>query len=216
MGDRSASAGPAFVILEDHTMVRQLLERRVRSVYPDATFVYQGPVLRHALDAMSTKAPSAILVDLDLGDDQSPEHNLTELLATGAPVLVISASASPNVVQRAISLGVAGYVSKQCDVAEFDRALVATVDGDNYISHDLARALTSAYPGVVELSPREERALTLYASGMKIEAVARAMGISRGTAAEYIKRVKKKYASQGEKVSTKVDLYRMAKQEGLL
>ena len=46
--------------------------------------------------------------------------------------------------------------------------------------------------------------------------VARQMGITAGTADEYIKRVRAKYRKSGIAVSTKTDLYRVAQSEGLI
>jgi DNA-binding CsgD family transcriptional regulator len=71
-------------------------------------------------------------------------------------------------------------------------------------------------PGSVQLSAQEERALLLYSSGMKLASVARIMGITTGTAKEYIRRVRAKYADSGEPLPTKVELFKKAQEEGLL
>lgn len=208
--------GPRFVILEDHTLVRQLLERRIRGVYRHAELTYQGSSVDEAKATMGNARPDAIILDLDLGNGVSAESNLNALLSLDIPILVVSASATPRLVQQAIAMGACGYVSKQCDITEFDRALIATVACEEYVSRDLAKQLAvPAYSHVV-LSPQEARTLALYASGLKLEAVARQMGISRGTASEYIKRVRQKYASKGEALPSKVDLYQKARDEGLI
>lgn len=207
---------PSFVILEDHTLVRQLLERRIRAIYRHATLTYQGASVREASEAMQADPPDAIILDLDLGDGEAAEANLKSLLPLNIPILIVSASATAHLVQRAIGLGACGYVSKQCDIVEFDRALVATVAREEYVSRDLAKHLAVPAMAHVALSAQEARALALYASGMKMESVARQMGISRGTASQYIKRVRDKYASKGEHLPSKVDLYQKAREEGLL
>jgi hypothetical protein len=46
--------------------------------------------------------------------------------------------------------------------------------------------------------------------------VARRMGVTEGTAQEYIKRVRAKYLKAGTPVPTKTDMYRMARSEGLV
>lgn len=207
---------PRIVILEDHTLVRQLLERRIRGVYRHAQLIYQGSSIDEAKATMIETKADAIILDLDLGNGSSAESNLNELLELEIPILVVSASATPRLVQQAIAMGACGYVSKQCDISEFDRALVATLACEEYVSRDLAKELSvPAYAHVV-LSPQEARTLALYASGLKLDAVARQMGISRGTASEYIKRVRQKYANKGEALPSKVDLYQKARDEGLL
>ena len=68
----------------------------------------------------------------------------------------------------------------------------------------------------VKLSDQERLALSLYASGLKMTTVARRMDVSVTTAQEYIKRVRAKYTKAGQAVSTKTDLYRIAKKRGLI
>jgi DNA-binding NarL/FixJ family response regulator len=68
----------------------------------------------------------------------------------------------------------------------------------------------------VPLSEREREAMVLYASGLKIEAVARRMDVKPATAQEYIKRVRAKYSRAGAAAPTKTDLYRRAQEEGLV
>jgi DNA-binding NarL/FixJ family response regulator len=68
----------------------------------------------------------------------------------------------------------------------------------------------------VALSEQERRAMVLYASGLKMRAVARRMGVTEGTAQEYIKRVRQKYDRAGVPLPTKTDMYRVARDEGLV
>ena len=113
-------------------------------------------------------------------------------------------------------MGVKGYVSKQAESATFIEAVAATLRGEDYSSPEVISALLSAKGSEVKLSDQERRAMVLYASGMKMTSVARQMGITPGTADEYIKRVRVKYRKAGISVSTKTDLYRVAKSEGLI
>ena len=63
---------------------------------------------------------------------------------------------------------------------------------------------------------QEERALILYASGRKMESVARRMGVRYETAKGYIDRVRHKYAALGRDVRTKTQLYQAALSDGLI
>ena len=154
-------------------------------------------------------------MDLDLGDGVAFTENLTAVEAMNAPVVVVSASASPKVVQSAMSRGVKAYVSKNSTADEFLRAIDAAMRNAAYVSTDLAGILATKVEGV-KLSQQEQRALILYSSGMKIDAVARKMEVSPGTVKEYIKRVRAKYSASGIPLPTKVELYRAAQEEGLV
>jgi two-component system nitrate/nitrite response regulator NarL len=203
-------------IVEDHPMMREFLAEQVRAHTPDAQIRYAGPSIVQAEATVTDSPADCVILDLDLGDDSDLQDNLRRMIATGSPVLIVSASASARLVQRAIAGGAHGYVSKQCEPEEFVRAYSAVLDGRTYVSPDLAAKL--AVPAIrdVRLSPQEQRALSLYASGMKLEAVARTMGVQVGTAKEYIRRVRDKYAAAGDPLPSKVDLYRKAHEEGLL
>ncbi|NBU23561.1 MAG: DNA-binding response regulator [Actinobacteria bacterium] len=216
MTNQETAGGLGFVILEDHKLVSELLERRVTSIFSGAFFPYCGASVSEAIEVIKTQEIAAVILDLDLGDGGYPLETIQTLVALQLPILVVSAAASPRIVQQALALGVSGYVSKQCPVEEFDAALMACMNGEPYVSRDLAGHLANSDAGFVSLSPQEVRTLVLYASGLKIEAVARQMGISRGTASEYIKRARQKYAQAGTNLPSKVDLYVKVKEEGLI
>lgn len=88
--------------------------------------------------------------------------------------------------------------------------------GEAFASQDTTAHLDGDRSTAVSLSAREREALVLYASGMKIDAVARRMGVKSTTAAEYVKRVRDKYLRAGMPLPTKTDLYRQARAEGLV
>jgi two-component system nitrate/nitrite response regulator NarL len=131
-------------------------------------------------------------------------------------VVVVSALAKPQVVREMLRNGAAAYVSKNAEPNALHEAIQATVAGKQYMSTDIAVALLSDETTSVELSKQERQALSLYASGMKLDAVATAMDISRSTASEYIQRARKKYTKAGINLPTKTDLYRQAQRDGLL
>lgn len=203
------------VILEDHPMMRDMLEARLVSHLRDMKIVYSGGSIEQARAAAGHESVSCVVLDLDLGDGVAFTENLTAVEAMNAPVVVVSASASPKVVQSAMSRGVKAYVSKNSTADEFLRAIDAAMRNAAYVSTDLAGILATKVEGV-KLSQQEQRALILYSSGMKIDAVARKMEVSPGTVKEYIKRVRAKYSAAGIPLPTKVELYRAAQEEGLV
>jgi DNA-binding NarL/FixJ family response regulator len=156
-----------------------------------------------------------VILDLDLGDNRAPIQNTLDLIECGSPILIISALADPAVVRSSLIAGALGFVSKNANQEDFLECVAATLRGEQSISRDLAAILYSDTLSVA-LSAREREAMVLYASGLKLEAVARKMNVQPGTASEYIKRVREKYTKAGKPVSTKTDLYKQAVQEGLL
>lgn len=205
-----------FAVIEDHPLVRDALAARVRNRYPNAQIVYSGASLQDAVEMLGTQKVDCAILDLDLGDGRSPVLNTADLADAGSPVLIVSALADPGTVRACLRAGALGFVSKTAEADDFEAALEATLAGIPSTSRDLAAILYSEDSPSVHLSERERTAMVLYASGLKMDAVARRMGVKPGTASEYIKRVREKYVKAGTPLPTKTDLYKRAKEEGLL
>jgi DNA-binding NarL/FixJ family response regulator len=204
------------VIIEDHPLVREALQMRLVSAFGDIDFAYSGESLRDALATIVSEPADCAILDLDLGDGRSPVLNTSDLVESGTPVLIVSALADPAAVRAALQVGALGFVSKQTPTDELMMAVDATLQRQPSTSRDVAAILYSDDSTSVQLTDRERLAMVLYASGMKIETVARRMGVKPATASEYIKRVREKYLKAGTPVPTKTDLYRQARGEGLV
>jgi DNA-binding NarL/FixJ family response regulator len=208
--------GARLAILEDHALVREALALRLRRSFPEADVIYQGGSLSDCKRAIVKDGCDCVILDLDLGDGQSAEANIAAIVRTNVPTLVVSALANPETIRTAFSLGVYGYIPKTSDPEDITDAVNAALNGETYTSSEAAAAIMSKVTTSVALSDQERRAMVLYASGMKMRAVASAMGVTEGTAREYIKRMRAKYDRAGTPLSTKTDIYRMAVAEGLM
>ena len=206
-----------FVVLEDHPLVREaLIERLATALADNFQLTYGGADIDEALIHVEGSGCDCVILDLDLGTDEPPVSHVQRLIAVGARVLIISALGQPGLVRACLRAGALGYVSKNADVEEIARAVQATLQGEPFMSREIAAMLAGETDGSVRLSEQETQALILYASGMKMESVARRMGISADTARMYIKRVRLKYTRAGQPAPTKTDLLRRAQREGLL
>ena len=158
-----------------------------------------------------------VLLDLDLRDGTTVEGNVAAVLAAGPAVLVLAASDRPPSVREAMRAGALGYVLKSEEPATVRAAITAVAAGTDWISPRLAYILaTDDAPDRPVLSPQEERALRLYATGMPMKSVARRMTLSEETAKQYVGRVREKYARAGRAAPTKIELYHRAVEDGYL
>ena len=158
------------------------------------------------------------LLVLDLMVDRQPSVDVamvTALLNAGLRVVVLSALASPALVRSVVRAGVTGIVGKRDTEEDLLAAVWAVLRGEEWMSPELA-AVMADDPKRPQLSPQEERALVLYATGLTLEQVADAMGIGRETVKQYLERVKKKYTASGVVIRSKLDLGRVAWAEGLV
>lgn len=207
---------PRFVILEDHPLVREALAERLVRHLGDIELVYAGDSVASALEAIAERGVDCVVMDLDLNDLVSPIINVVKLTETGAPILIVSALGDGTTIRAAFAAGVTGYISKSADPEEFVAAIEAALRGDKYTSAEAAAAMLADSDSIVDLSDQERRAMVLYASGLKMRAVARHMGVSESTAREYIRRLRTKYEKAGAPLPSKTELYRMAQREGIL
>jgi DNA-binding NarL/FixJ family response regulator len=204
------------MVIDDHPLFRDALCSRILQVRPDTEFTYQGASIADALAQHALTRADCAVLDLDLGDSRSPVTNTAELVDAGCKVLVVSALADPATVRSALRVGALGFVSKQSDSEEFAHAFLQTLQNEPSTSRDVAAILANDETVSVPLTERERTAMVLYASGLTIDAVARRMDVKPATAQEYIKRVRGKYLRAGTAIPSKTDLYRKARDEGLL
>jgi DNA-binding NarL/FixJ family response regulator len=206
-----------LVVLEDHPLVRDALLNLLVPHLRDVDVIYSGQSIAQAEAAVSEQGGADLaILDLDLGDGRSPVANVVAMVEIGVPVLVVSALGDPGTIHACLVAGAMGFVSKQATPEELLEAVMVAMEGEGSITPDVASALLSAPRDSLNLSDQERRAMVLYASGLKMEAVARRMNVSRTTAEEYIKRVRAKARKAGTPVPTKTDMYRMAQRSGLL
>jgi DNA-binding NarL/FixJ family response regulator len=206
---------PAHVVLDDHELVRDGMERQLTTDFPGARVVYSGDSLLDALKATATSQCDCAVVDLDLGDQTPVAETVSAFTARGIPVVVVSAMARPDVLQAAMAAGAQAFIAKRSSLRNLSMAVRTVLDGGTWFPPDLAGAVLRTSTSV-ELSAQEKRALVLYASGLTLEMVARRMEITPNTVKHYLDRVRDKYTAAGIAARTKMQLHQVARLEGLL
>ena len=200
-------------IIDDHELVREGLRVLIESQETDRyRIVYAGGSVEQAI----ASGPEIALLDVELAPgEKDVAGNCADLVQAGVGVLLISAHDDAVAIRAGLNAGALGFVPKRVTYAELQEGLGAVGEGQMYLSMDLA-AILAADPDVPDLSPRERDALRLYASGLKLAAVARRMDISPHTVKEYLDRVRAKYQQVGRPARTRTELYVEASRDGLL
>ncbi|MDP5226572.1 MULTISPECIES: response regulator transcription factor [Arthrobacter] len=206
-------------IVEDHLLQRNRTEELVTRG-EDFDIVFSGSSAPEFVTWVRAAPPGQWphLLLLDLMVDRAPSVDVElvkALLKTGLRIVVISALASPPLTRSIIRAGVTGVVGKRDSEEDIVKAIRAVLRGEDWMTSEVA-SLIAGDPDRPALSIQEERALVLYASGLTLEQVATAMNVGRETAKQYLDRVKKKYASAGFMVRSKLDFGRIAWSDGYL
>lgn len=200
--------------VDDHEAVQLGFEMLLAEA-PDLELVASARTIDPILDMIGSI--DLVILDIRLADGSTVTHNLTELIERGARVLAFTAADNPAEVRAASRAGVLGIVRKSESRETIIEAIRAAATGATVATTEWAAAI-DADPllGSAGLSPKEREVLAHYASGDKSVTVAHRAGLSASTVAEYVRRIRYKYALVGRPAHTKVDLYKRAVEDGIL
>jgi len=158
-----------------------------------------------------------VVLDLRLADGSQPHDNVRAIHERGAHVLVYTGAEDRRLIQSAARSGALGLIRKSADPETLLDAVRTAAQGTEVFGADWAAAIDAdADLQDARLSTREQEILSLYASGETAGSVAIHTGLSRETVADYVSRIRKKYAEAGRPAHSRVDLYRRALEDGLL
>lgn len=185
------------VLVEDHTMVRQLFAHLVRdelglTLAADCTTVADG------IAALLREKPDLAIVDWMLPDGRG-----FELVRQAGPKLprtrwlFISSNEQGHLVREAVSLGVQGFVMKRSDLATLRTAITTVLAGEKYYCPASARLLVDKMVDesrtvAVNLTSREREVLRGFAAGENPKVLAERLGVSVKTVQNHLTMLKDK------------------------
>jgi len=200
--------------VDDHETV-QLGFASLLGQSPDIALHASAATVRD-LEPVATELDLVVL-DVRLSDGSKVGENVAWLRERGINVLVFTAADNASEVRAASRAGVLGIVRKSESRDVIVEAVREAARGNPVVTTDWAAALDSDPElAAAGLSPKEQEVLAHYASGDKSIAVAHHAGLSSSTVAEYVRRIRHKYAMAGRPAATKVDLYKRAVEDGIL
>lgn len=189
------------LVVEDVASAAAWLSGLLQEVF--ACEIYVAASVREGRRKLSMYQPDLVLVDLGLPDGSGIE--LLRFAAQQFPEclrVVTTIYADDEHLFAALRAGVQGYLLKDEPDAKVRRALKSIADGEPPLSSLVAQRMLAAFGAPAQaqndgqeeeaLSPREREVLMLIAKGMRLPEVAEMLGISRNTAAGYIKSVYRK------------------------
>jgi DNA-binding NarL/FixJ family response regulator len=188
------------LLIEDHTMVRQGL-RRLLEMNPDVRIVGEVGNGRAALDAVERLRPAVAIMDIGLPGLNGIE--VTRQLARVAPetkVLILSMHADEAYVRQSLQAGATGYLLKDADEQDLQRAVMALSAGGSYFSPAVSKLVLEGYLSqgrqtgdeLGVLSDREREVLQLVAEGKSNKQVAHALDVAVSTVESHRKHIMEK------------------------
>lgn len=172
-------------VVDDSEMFRELLvghlnRREAISVVGEAASGEQ------AIRELPGLNPDVVLLDyrLEGGEDGITAGSKVRATLPGTRVIVFSLFRRRELLDRALSAGAAGFVTKSTDLAALEDAIRTVVAGGRFIES----GLTERY----HLTVHELAAVALAANGQTSRQIGEALALSKNTVDTYLKRAAKK------------------------
>jgi DNA-binding NarL/FixJ family response regulator len=182
----------AVAIVDDHPLYRRGVAQAV-SASEEMTVICEAA----SIEAFDAAAPQVdvVLLDLHLPGIEGAE-GVTDVVEHGHRVLVVSAAGGAQDVIDAVAAGAAGYLTKDADDEDIQRAVKAVAAGQTYVSPTLASFLITANRQAsspsYQLSPRELEILALVASGETDRDIAKQLHLATATVYSHLERIRDK------------------------
>ena len=181
-----------LLIADDHAVVRSGLERLV-STFEGIELVGSAADGHEAVEQCERARPDVVLMDLEMPDVDGIEA--TRRIAAAQPgvaVVVLTSFSDREQILRALDAGAAGYLLKDAEPAEIEKAVHAAARGEAPLDPRAGRALLEArtVPSPLDaLSEREREVLALVARGLPNKLIARELAISEKTVKAHLTQV---------------------------
>ncbi len=181
------------LVIEDHPLFRKGVVALLESV-PGFAVTGVATTGEEAVSQAAALRPDVVLMDLQLPGISGIEA--TRTIVTADPevrVLVLSLFEDDDSVFLALRAGARGYVLKDADEEELTGAVRAVARGEAIFSQTVAGRVLAFFAQPREtpkvfpaLTDREREILGLIAQGRPNPAIARALGLSPKTVANYV------------------------------
>ncbi|MBX7166314.1 MAG: response regulator transcription factor [Pirellulales bacterium] len=187
-----------IVIADDHAVVRDGLIMLLAGT--EIEVVGQAATGDEAVRLASELKPSLVLLDVRMGGgDGLAALGRLKIDHPDQAVLMFSAYDNPTYVARAVALGAAGYLLKECTRDELLTAIRAVAAGDAIWTREELRRVTGALAAPrlggdteVPLTQREADVLRQIALGLTNREIAQTLDISYETVKEHVQNMLRK------------------------
>jgi DNA-binding NarL/FixJ family response regulator len=176
----------AFLIADDHPMVRDALRTALERAFPGSAIAVAGTLAE--VEAALERQPEtdALLLDLDMpGMDGLTGLALLRSDHPTVPIIVVSAAREAAVIRRAYEFGASAYIDKSASLEEIATTVRAVLDGEIFAPAEGA-PVDSFAQRANRLTPQQWRVLALMIQGDQNKQIAYKLGVGEATVKAHI------------------------------
>ena len=187
------------MIADDHSMIREGL-KQLLELEGDFEVIAEACDGVDCLEKLKTVVPDILLLDINM-----PNMNGLEVLQKmkdmkmKVKVLVLTVHNEVEYLLKAVDIGVNGYLLKDSESAELKKAILAVVNGEDYIQPSLIPVLNSKMldrdsdsSKIESLTRRELEVLKMLSYGTYNKEIAEHLNISERTVKTHVSNIFKK------------------------
>ncbi|MDX1437263.1 MAG: response regulator transcription factor [Anaerolineales bacterium] len=187
-----------ILVVDDHALFRQGLVGLLEDM-PDFSVVGQADSGIGAIKLVHELSPDLVLMDVNM-PEMDGVNAVIALRARGyqGHILMLTISQNEQDLLGALNAGADGYVLKNLEPEDLERAIVQVREGMGVLSPEVTKTVLDALQqpkravGSAGLSPRELEVIKLVAEGATTGQVAARLYISESTVKTHIKNILKK------------------------
>jgi DNA-binding NarL/FixJ family response regulator len=179
-----------ILVVDDHALVREGLRQVLKGLEENLEVLQAGTCMQAFALAQTHGDLDLVLLDYHLPD----MNGLAALAIFGErhpelPIVLLSGSASPQIMRQVLQAGAAGFVTKSCVSDELLRAVRSVLSGDIYLPHELNGTgvlEASASSDKPLLTQRQELVLRCLLDGLANREIAEQLHVSEETVKTHV------------------------------
>ncbi|NQU87325.1 MAG: response regulator transcription factor [Mariniphaga sp.] len=179
-----------IVVVDDHTLFRKGLITLLNEINSTGSFFEASNGLE-LIDMLNKTNPLPDLILLDINMPVMDGVKATEIIKEKYPelkIIILSMENEEQLILHLIEKGVNGYLLKNCESEELERAIKMVMEKEYYFNHDISELIRRAfihksnhtYP-ICEFTRREQEVLELICKEFTTQQIANKFDVSPRT-----------------------------------
>ena len=187
----------AFIVADDHPMVRDALALGLRGAFPKAEVTLAG-TLDEASGALAARPDvDLVILDLDMPGMQGLAGvSMLRSNYPSAPLVIVSATRNAAAMRQVVEMGAAGFIPKSAPMEEIIGSVRAAMRGEIVLPPSAGDALSSTDADLAtraaRMTPQQHRVFALMAEGKPNKIIAYDMQIGEATVKAHVTEILRK------------------------